>query len=334
LLIILYGKDDFSRHSELEHIKQKICDPEALAINTCVLDGKQLSVRELQDACNAFPSLLCPSRLVIVENLLGRFEYQQKKKRRNSDLDERKSRDLKEWLNLAEYIKLIPETTELILIDGQLNAQNRLLKALSPLAKVKRFPGLKDNELRAWIAKRIKDRSGTITPGAIDLLVSLVGSDLWAMSGELDKLLEYCIGRRITEDDVKEVGSCVRETNIFTLVDAILENRGEIAQLCIQQLLQSGASPQYILTMIIRQLRLISVAKEMGDDIFRPETRFKLEKFKDFSLQKALTQTRAYTWERISVAYHKLLTTDFDIKTGKYDDELALGLLVVDLCKS
>jgi DNA polymerase-3 subunit delta len=333
LLRILYGKDDFSTYYALEDIKREICDPEALAINTCILDGKQLSLKQLEDACNVFPSLLCPSRLIIVENLLGRFEYQRKKKRRISDLEEKGSRDLEEWLNLVQYIKLIPETTELVLIDEELNFKNRLLKALSPLAKVKRFPGLKDNELRAWIAKRLKDRDGTITSSAIDKLVSLVGSDLWAMSSEVDKLLEYSLERRITEDDVKQAGSYAREADIFTLVDAIIEGRREIAQQCLQQLLQSGAGPQYILTMITRQLRLITVAKEMGEDIFHPEIRSKLDKVNDFSLRKALIQTKAYTWEKIFAAYHKLIDTDIDIKTGKYDDELALGLLVIDLCK-
>jgi len=333
LFRILYGKDDFSQHHELEDIKRRICDPETLAINTCILDGKQLSLKELEDACNVFPSLLCPSRLIIVENLLGRFEYQRKKKRHFSDLKEKGSRDLEAWLNLVRYVKLIPETTELVLIDGELNSQNRLLKALSLLAEVKRFPGLKDNELRAWIAKRVKDRDGTITSSAINELVSLVGSDLWTMSSEVDKLLEYSVERRISENDVKQVGSYALKADIFTLVDAILEGHREIAQQCLQQLLQSGAGPPYILTMITRQLRLITVAKEMGEDIFHPEIRSKLEKFKDFSLRKALIQTKAYTWERIITAYHKLLDTDIDIKTGKYDDELALGILVIDLCK-
>jgi DNA polymerase-3 subunit delta len=86
--------------------------------------------------------------------------------------------------------------------------------------------------------------------------------------------------------------------------------------------------------MITRQLRLITIAKELDKNIFKPEFRTKLERFSDFSLRKALAQTKTYTWERITIAYNKLLNTDIDIKTGKYDDELAISLLVIDLCKS
>jgi DNA polymerase III delta subunit len=37
--------------------------------------------------------------------------------------------------------------------------------------------------------------------------------------------------------------------------------------------------------------------------------------------------------ERLREVYNKLLETDLAIKTGKYDGELALNLLVADLCQ-
>jgi DNA polymerase-3 subunit delta len=164
-------------------------------------------------------------------------------------------------------------------------------------------------------------------------LVALVGADLWAMSSEIDKLLAYSEEHRITEEDVKQAGCCTREADIFALVDAILEGRREVAQQWLQQLLQSGAGPPYILVMITRQLRLITAAKELGRDLFRPEVRASLEHPKDFSLQKALRQAKGYTDERISAAYHKLVETDVDMKSGKYDDELGLNLLIIELSR-
>jgi len=333
LLYILYGKDDFTRHQALEDIKKRICDAETLAINTCLLDDKQLSLKQLEDACNVYPSLLCPSRLVIVEGLLGHFETKRKKGRRPADSEGKTSRDLEEWLGLVDFVKGLPATTELVLIDGELQPQNRLLGALLPLAKVKVFPALRSEGLCAWVQSRVKDRGGTIIPGAVDALVDLVGADLWAMSGEIDKLLAYSQGHHITEEDVKKAGSCIRDADIFALVDAILEGRREVAQQWLQRLLQSGAGPPYILVMITRQLRLITAAKELGNDLFRSEVRAGLEQPSDFSLQKASRQARAYSRERICAAYHKLAETDVDIKSGKYDNELGLNLLIIELSR-
>ncbi|MBM3153700.1 MAG: DNA polymerase III subunit delta [Chloroflexi bacterium] len=333
MLYILYGKDDFTRHQALEDIKKRICDAETLAINTCLLAGKQLSLKQLEDACNVYPSLLCPSRLVIVEGLLGRFEARRKKGRRTANAEDKASRDLEEWLGLVALVKGLPATTELVLIDGELQPQNRLLGALLSLAKVKVFSALRAEGLCAWVQSRVKDRGGTITPGAVDALVALVGADLWAMSGEIDKLLAYSQGHYITEEDVKKAGSCIRDADIFALVDAILEGRREVAQQWLQRLLQSGAGPPYILVMTTRQLRLITAAKELGSDLFRSEVRAGLEQPSDFSLQKASRQARAYSRERIRAAYHKLAETDVDIKSGKYDNELGLNLLIIELSR-
>ncbi|NLL90756.1 MAG: hypothetical protein GX226_06645 [Dehalococcoidales bacterium] len=39
-----------------------------------------------------------------------------------------------------------------------------------------------------------------------------------------------------------------------------------------------------------------------------------------------------YSFERLKELYHKLLDTDIAIKTGKYNDELALNILIAEMC--
>ncbi|GAI43191.1 unnamed protein product, partial [marine sediment metagenome] len=40
-----------------------------------------------------------------------------------------------------------------------------------------------------------------------------------------------------------------------------------------------------------------------------------------------------YPLGRIKEAYHKLLEADLSIKTGKYEGELALNILIAELCQ-
>ena len=330
---MLSGKDDFSLQQKLAEIKQELGSPEMLAVNTSVLDGQQLSLNQLIDACSTVP-FLCPARLVIVNGLLGRFEQKSGSRQRGARSKTKLNSSLEEWMGLADYIKQMPATTVLILVDGELNkkkAANRLLKSLAPLAEVMTFYQFKDEDLSNWVQDRVKQSGGTISPGAIGLLIGLVGADLWAMSSEIDKLLAFCSGQSITEDSVRQITSYAREANIFALVDAILEGRRKVAQQSLHRLLQEGAAPPYVLAMITRQLRLIVMAKELGRRLFQPEIRDRLESASDYGLEKALKQARAYTVERIKSAYHKLLEADIAIKTGKYDGDLALDLLVVEL---
>jgi DNA polymerase-3 subunit delta len=330
LFYILYGKDDFSLQQALEGVKNELGDKEMLDVNTSVLDGQQLRLSQLIDACSAIP-FLCPCRLVIVKGLLGRFETRSGSERRSARSKEKNSAALEEWAGLPEYIKRMPPSTVLVLIDGEVRAGNRLLKSLVPLAKVKGFPLLNDRDLGDWVQGKIKEGGGNISPAALKLLLGLVGADLWVMSSEIDKLLAYGSGQVITEDNVKQLTSYAREANIFALVDAILEGRTSHAQQLLHRLLRDGASPAYILTMITRQLRLIVMAKDLGRKISRTGISDSQVPISDFSLDKAVRQAKAFTLDRIKKAYNKLLETDVSIKTGKYDGDLALDLLVVEL---
>ena len=47
-----------------------------------------------------------------------------------------------------------------------------------------------------------------------------------------------------------------------------------------------------------------------------------------------IKQAKKYTFEDLSKAYHMVLEADIAIKTGRYDDDLAINLLVAELASS
>lgn len=330
----MYGQDDFSLHQDLKKIKSGLGNPEMLEVNTTVLDGREkLNLSQLQDVCNSTP-FLSQSRLVIVEGLLGRFEPPKKTEKRAAKSQSKMDSGMKEWQGLSDYIKKMPETTVLILMDSKLdNRKNPLLKQLNPLTRARVFPQRQGEILRDWIKKHISEGGGNVSPDAINLLEKLIGGDLWSMSSEIHKLITFCHGRLITEDDVRRVTSYTRETNIFALVDAILGGSRKLAQHLLHRLIQEGTASQQVLAMIIRQLRWIVMVKDMKPNLIGSEDIKKWGISSDYVLSKVLEQAKAYSKESVKVAYHRVLETDLAIKTGQYDDDLALDLLIMYLCK-
>jgi len=327
MFYILYGQDDFSLNQTMGKIKADLGDRETVATNTTRLEGQHLTLTELRSKCDAAP-FLSSRRLVIVEGLLGRFEVKQSKPRSGKG----KSRDgLGEWEGLTSYIEKMPETTVLVLVDEEVQGQNALLKKISPLAEVKTFPLLRGKDLKTWIRQRVKAEGGDISPQAVNLLAELIGGDLWAMDGEIQKLLLYSQERPISEDDVRQLVSCIQEASIFALVDAVAEGRTELAQRVLHRLYDEGVAPTYILTMITRQFRLIAQARDLEKGLSRPQIQDRLGLKSSFSLDKTLSQAKLYDFEGVKRAYDKLLETDLAIKTGKYSDKLALELLVTEL---
>jgi DNA polymerase-3 subunit delta len=328
LLHIFIGEDDYSRRQALEDIKKGIGDPTALMPNTIVLDGRTVTLEQLRNACETVP-FLAEKRLVVVEGLLERFETPRKNNRKKAPRQVEHAEEIKKFVDVA---KTVPAFTELVVLASVVKATNPLLRELSAVAKIESFPLLKQARMTQWVERRVKVAGGAISPQAVTTLVRFVGNDLWTMSNEVEKLVLYTAGRRIEEADVRAVVSYAREESVFTLVDAVLESRGGLAQEILQQLLRAGAEPVYLLTMIARQARIIFLVREMrvlGSS--RGEIQTKLGLASDFLVRKAWDQSEKYSSARLHELYHRLLETDVAIKTGRLEGEIALNILVAEL---
>jgi len=335
MLYIIYGDDNYRCHEALSEIRASLGSPEMVSVNTTTLDGRKLTARQLGENCDVVP-FMSPTRLVIVDGLLKRFQAGEKQSRSNGATDENGNQPLKEWQNIAAYIKTMPQTTALVLFETDLDARtsNPLLKALLPVAdKALQFNEIKGRELTGWIRTYAVKNDGKISANAVSLLADYIGGDLWSLTGELNKLITFCSGREITDNDVKEITSFAREENIFALVDSVLEGRIKEAQHMLHRMLKYGTAPQQILAMIERQLAIILRVKDMGQGIPLQEIKERLGLHPRYPLDKTLKQARTFNISRLRKAFHCLLDTDMAIKTGRYEDDLALDLMVIELCK-
>jgi len=330
VLYVLFGEDDFSLSDALRQIKKSIGDQSAIEANTSVLEGRQLSPDQLAGVCGAVP-FLAEKRLVIINGLLQRFETKAKATRKKTTAKNGKQDGFKTF---AEYFGSIPETTVLVLVDGKIKPANPLLRELTGRATVKAFPLPNYQKLRQWTKARVEAGGGTISQEAVELLARFVGSNLWIMSNEIDKLLAYADGQRIKEADVKNLVSYVQEGNVFAMVDAILEHRAGAAEQLLQQLLQQGEAPTQLLYMISRQVQRIVRAKELtmqGKSSSEIQRTLGLQF--DFIVQRTMEQVKKNTQERLRFAYHRILEADISIKTGRYEPELTLNMLIAELCQ-
>ena len=328
MLHVFIGDDDYTIRRAVEQVKKTIDDPTALMTNTTVLEGKQTSPAELQAACETVP-FLSEKRLVIVEGLLERFDSGARAGRKKTS---KKDTGSEPWKVFAGILKQLPDFTELIIIGGIIKGTNPLLKELMPTGRVKSFPRLRPPELKTWVNRRITEQGGAIGPKALDTLVKFVGNDLWLMSAEIEKLALYRGQKEIRDEDVRLLVSSTQEANVFTMVDAILESRTAVAQGLFHRLLADGVAPAQLLVLISRQVRIIYQIKEMRrQQKTRNDIRAALGLNQDFVLNKAWAQADKYSLQRLKEIYHRLLDTDIGIKTGTFDGELALSILIAEM---
>ena len=329
MLHIFYGRDDFSQREALNALKQRLDSDGLLASNTTLVDGRTVTPGELLTLCQTVP-FLSAHRLIIVEGLLGRFEPPAGRGRRGRRQGTREN--LAPWRALADGLAAMPESTSLVLRDGQVEAKNPLLSLLQPLAEVREFRPLSRGDVPGWIVQRARQSGLTIAPRAVALLASLVGNDLWTLSNELDKLAAYADGRQVEEEDVRALVSSIREANVFAMADALAEGRTEDAAILIRRLLEEeGDSPQQLLAVIARHYRHLIVAKDLLAARLPPPQIGARLGVPGFALERILQQVPRHSMARLKTAMGRILEADLSIKRGLCDDETALHLLVQSL---
>lgn len=320
MIYLFYGQNDFSLHQAVAELKAGLGDPAWVEMNTSVLEAKT-DPAALEEACRSLP-LFIGQRLIMVSGLLARFEPRRGR-----------SEQPPEMRSFISVITAVPETSLLLLIEERVSANNPLFQALKGKATIRQFAPLRGRELHQWIEERVKQGGGTITSGAVRLLAQMVGDNLWSLCGEIEKLLLYSQGKLIREETVERVVGAFREASIFRVGDALLQGRAAHTSRGLHQLQQEGMAPALILVRLAGQLRLIVQAKELLTQmVSAEEIGAKLGISHPYALKQTLDQARAHSFSRLEEAYRWLLDTDLAIKTGRWEEGLALDFLVAGLC--
>lgn len=322
---MLHGDDDFTMAERVASMKEGVGLPDLRDVNVTDLDGRSVEPDELVAVSSTVP-FLADKRLVIVRGLLTRFESG----RRGRQAAQQKPK-LGEWEDLADRLEGLPETTDLVFVDGAVASSNPLLRALGKVGKAQRFARPNQRQVGRWITDRARQSGISIEPRAAAALAESVGNDLRVIVSELEKLSLYRSGGTIQHEDVAELVSYARDANIFAAVDAILEGRSGAAIRMVHGLLQGGASPTYLLIMLARQVRLLILAKELkAEGVPGNELGSRLG-LSGYPLRKTLDQERAFTSSRLVETHRRLLEADLGMKSTGADAGLIIDTLVAQL---
>lgn len=325
--------DSFLVSQALEGFRQQVGSSELLEANSHYLSGARLDLGQLRAVCDAVP-FLAERRLVVVEGLIGLFDPRSGQRRtpaqdrRSAPRGQGKS-SISAWEQLPKYIAdALPPTTELVFLEGRLNKGNPLLRLLRSSIAGKEHRTPVGAELALWIRNRVDKKGARMAPGVISLLVQFVGDSLRTMDNELEKLALYAHGRQIEEQDVRLLVSQAREANIFGAVDALLEGKPSVALRLMHRLRSDGADLTTIIAMTARQLRLVTLARDLIDRGYRTgEIGKRLNLTSEFVVSKTVEQARKHSVGTLKGIYTRLMEADLSVKQGRMDQDTALEIL-------
>ncbi|MEA2088403.1 MAG: DNA polymerase III subunit delta [Patescibacteria group bacterium] len=325
MIIFLYGEDTFRSKQKLKEFKNKFTkDIDSSQINIVDIDGEKLDLESFKQTILS-GGFLVKKRMIIIENLL--------EKNKGKEI-------LKEILALLKNKNSPVLASENIIIFwekiGTIRADKYKGKILAGplfnfLKKEKysfEFPLLNNSQLFSWIKKQTENRKKNIDSEAINSLISLVGNDLWQISNELDKLSAYK-EKDISAEDVKEIVSNQFNETIFGLIDAIVSKNKKLSFQLLSKHFMAGAEPSFLLTMLIRQFKMIIRTKDLLEK--NPNANLAIElKAHPFVAQKVKIQATKYSLLELKNIYSHLLAIDIKLKQGYSNHKLLFSDFILN----
>ncbi len=350
MITLLHGPAELLRTETLAQIRSGIADDPALTdLNTAQLNGRQMTVAELENACDALP-FLAEHRLVIVEGLVRRLAAPAKPRKAatSTEAAEGEEGEAPEELApeltkaqgkaLLAYLDHVPPTTELALMEEDTIGGGTVLRRLMELqgegkAKVILCAKPRRNELPDWIRARARLRKVKLDLSAVADLADFVGDELRQLDQELLKLADYAgDGRTITRADVRRLVPATRTASVFELADALGMGDAPTSARLMQHALDVDGEPVLrLLAMIARQYRLLLQAKALQAQGAKPVDIGRTLEVAEWTVPKLQTQAARHTFAALERALERILAADEAIKTGKMGDREAMDVLLAEL---
>ena len=162
-------------------------------------------------------------------------------------------------------------------------------------------------------------------------MVSFVGNDLWQLSNEVKKLVNYKPKDKIELKDVEFLVRPKIETDIFKTIDAIAQKNKKRAITLIHKHLEKGDNPLYLLSMINFQFRNLLIIKDLIEKHKPYPVILKISKLHPFVVKKNWQLANQFTLNDLKKIYQKIFQIDLSIKTGKLKPEIALDLFIMEI---
>lgn len=328
MLHIFYGSDEFSIREAFRDLRASLDEDGSLETNTATFSASEASPQEVIAACDTIP-FLGAKRMVVLQGALRRGGGGRRSRAKAGGADDSGAENSGVWATLAEYVGRMPQTTVLVLIDGDVSG-GVLLRTLRERGEVHRFDVPVQKAAADWVQKRAKAIRVQLAASAAKAMAEIVGNDTWALASELAKLEAYADGRPITADDVREIVAPVRELPPWELLDPIADGKGASALRALRRMFATR-HPLAIAAVIQGTYRQLAIAREMLDDGASGKDVGERIRLGGYPLEKLLEQASLYTPAMVRAAYARMVEADADIKRGVYADQLSLELLVTDL---
>ena len=306
---LLSGNESFFIDRICDSLIENLVNENSKDFDFSQLYGKETTASEIIEIAKRYPMLSKYNVIIIKE---AQFIN-------NKELD-----------ILALYVnKPILQSIIIFCYNGKsFDKRKKLYKEVAKYGEIFDAKPLFDNQLNPWVKSQIINKKLKMTPDAVELLISNIGSDLNRIDSELVKLnLIFSEDKLISKDDIEKHVGISKKYNIFELQKALgLRNFSQAFKILRYLNTNSKENPiVLILSGIHSYFQKLLLIKSIGSNYERIG-------INPYFLKEYENAAKLFTMKQLVNAMEQVLIADLESKgiksTGKSSQEITEGLLL------
>lgn len=313
-LYLLYGQEVYIKENYIKKMTDSIDDCGFPDFNRIVIDGKSMTLSEVDDAIESFP-MMSEKKLIIIKDS-GIFQ---------KATEEQKEYWVKRLENLPDYV---------ILIFDEEGADKRgiLYKRAAKTGLAAEFNYMSVSDLVTWVSREVMNANLKISKDVAEYFVSVCDEGMSNLKNELDKLLNYC-DEQITKTDVDKIVSKAVGIRVFELTDCIMAKDADGALKILFELKtvkESAFKLLYLLSSSFDKMLKCSLLLSGGDNYNDIAAKIGTA---PFIAKKYANSARGFGENYLVDRIIEVADIDLAIKSGEIDEWSALEKYVINACE-
>ncbi len=311
-VLLFEGEEEHLKQEALSELRHAVLPEGMETLNETVLEDPSLDQLIADVETQPF---MADKRLVIIRDLpalMGR-----------SEADER----------LIAYLPSVPESCILLFYcTGKPDGRKKLYNAVKKLSGIVTFAPLRGAELTRFVVSSFQEAGKECDDRVAEYLIFTVGSDAGLLRNEIQKLASCTLERsRILAEDVTALATPSTECTVFQMVDAVVSGQRNRAFTLLRNQLLTGTDRMAILSMLLRQYRLLQHIKIMQYEKKSGDYIRSALGVPAFAVDQYIRQASGYTGSQVKKAVRICFDTEYALKSGRLSQDGSAETVVLKL---
>lgn len=191
---------------------------------------------------------------------------------------------------------------------------------------------LKGKNLIDWLISEAEEKGKKFSDENAQVMVDIVGENRNMLEDQLEKICVFLNKEKeITIESIQQISSELKQFNIFDLQNAIgLKDKSKSLTVAYN-LLDNGAEPTFIITMLTRYFTGLAKITELQTKNIPVQEAARIVGTHHFYYPNYVKARKLFSDEKLVEVFRALLKADVSVKTTTADDKTIITLLIAEI---